>query len=60
MTIEHKTRIVTPEQYREGYVEKIGDRLLDQRFKKIRTLPDGNILVKEPELSGRPLFPESH
>lgn len=52
----HQTRVVTPEQFAQGYVEMIGDRLIDQRFTKIRTLLDGNILVKEPQPSGRPLF----
>lgn len=52
---ELKTRIVTPTQFEQGWVEKIYDRVVTHRFTKIRTLEDGNILVREPELTSKPL-----
>lgn len=55
---EPKMRVVTPEQYRQGYLEKIGDQVIDRDFTLIRKLPDGNYLVHEPTLSARPLFAE--
>jgi hypothetical protein len=41
-------RIVTPEQFAQGYRRLVGAFVVERRFRKIRTLPDGTILVEEP------------
>lgn len=44
---EHRYRVVTPEQFSDGYLEKIGMIAHKRTFEKVRLLDDGNILVKE-------------
>lgn len=44
----HTMRIVTPEQFAQGYRRLVGAFVVERRFRKIRTLPDGTILVEEP------------
>ncbi len=45
MTDEYQERIVSPEQFAQGYVVQGGHNV---PFTKLRTLPDGNIVVREP------------
>jgi hypothetical protein len=42
-------RIVTPEQYGQGYLEREGMVVRKRRYELIRKLPDGNYLVRAPE-----------
>lgn len=53
MGIEEDTvRIVTPEQFDDGYMElvqdKFGDAIRLRPYHLLRALPDGNFLVKQP------------
>ncbi len=47
-------RLVTREQFAQGYVEKIGNRRFARRYELIARLPEG-ILVREPDIEGEPL-----
>lgn len=54
------TRIVTPEQYREGYWTKVGDYKLWHSFDLISKELDGNYLVRDPAFDGKPLYAEAN
>jgi hypothetical protein len=45
-------KVITPEQYREGYAQLTGlhtlPNVVDKSYELIRKLPDGNYLVKNP------------
>lgn len=45
---DHPFRVVTPKQYSDGYIELNGIVAERRSFSKIKTLDDGNYLVKEP------------
>jgi hypothetical protein len=42
-------RIVSPEQYADGYLERDGLVFKKRPYELIRKLPDGNYLVRAPE-----------
>ncbi len=42
-------RIVTAEQYAQGYLERDGLVIKKRPYELIRRLPDGNYLVRAPE-----------
>jgi hypothetical protein len=42
-------RIVTREQYEQGYLERDGLVVRKRRYELIRELPDGRYLVRAPE-----------
>ncbi len=42
-------RVVTPEQYGQGYLERDGMVVKKRPYELIRRLPDGNYLVRAPE-----------
>lgn len=42
-------RVVTPEQYGQGYLVRDGMVVKKLRYELIRRLPDGNYLVRAPE-----------
>lgn len=42
-------RVVTPEQYSQGYLELQGMIARERRYSLIRKLEDGNLLVREPQ-----------
>jgi hypothetical protein len=44
-----KERVVTPEQYAQGYFERDGMVVKRRPFELIRRLPDGNYLVRQPQ-----------
>ena len=46
-----KVRVVTPEQYRNGYIVRIGMRVETRRWSLVRKLDDGNYLVRIPVLN---------
>ena len=48
MTTEPR-KIVTPEQYKRGWVELVGGGYFVRPYILIRQLPDGNYLVRNPE-----------
>lgn len=49
---DYRVRIVTPEQWEQGYVRKEGDRLFRENYILIGKLRDGNYLVQEPHAFG--------
>lgn len=54
--------VVTPEQYGDGYIEYLGAQIPNTRrhtFSTIRQLPDGNYLVRNPDVehAGSPTTP---
>lgn len=48
-----RKRVVTPEQYAEGYVTRRGLLAWQRPYRLIRRLPNGNYLVKEPSVEPR-------
>lgn len=42
-------RVVTPEQYGQGYLVRDGMVVKKLQYELIRRLPDGNYLVRAPE-----------
>lgn len=50
-----RIRLVTPEQYQEGYWEQIADRKVRMQFELIAETKEGYI-VKDPEAKSEPLY----
>lgn len=50
MANEGAERKLTPEQYENGWLLKVGDVVIHRDFEIVRRLPDGNVLVREPSI----------
>jgi hypothetical protein len=51
MNIPIKFRLVTPQQFAEGYYELIGGVGQHRDYVPLETRPDGNIVVMEPQIA---------